>query len=164
MRTTKTEFFILIIMSLIGLASSITVLYEVGVLGKMPPLCTIHGNPVFLGSVVNCAAVLYSSYSTFYGISLEALAAVWFIINLVLITLVIFSDRGISKKIFYVLFGWRFLGIAIVPYLVYLEFFVLHAICIYCTIMHIAIIIDFGIITYLVFSEKSKIKRDLFGS
>ena len=95
MRTTKTEFFILIIMSLIGLASSITVLYEVGVLGKMPPLCTIHGNPVFLGSVVNCAAVLYSSYSTFYGVSLEALAAVWFIINLVLITLVIFSDRGI---------------------------------------------------------------------
>ena len=162
MRTTKVEFFILTIMSLIGLASSLTVIYEFSVLGQLPPLCTFQGNPTFLGAHVNCAIVLSSTYSTFHGISLEAMAAVWFIINLALITTMIFASRGVSRKLFNLLFAWRFLGLAIVPYLVYLEFFVVHAICTYCTIMHAAIIIDFAIITYLVFSENSKIKRDLF--
>ncbi len=163
MRTTKTEFFILTIMSLIGLASSLTVIYEFSILGKLPPLCTLQGNPTFFGAKVNCAIVLSSQYSTFYGISLEALAAVWFIVNLALIATMIFANRDISKKLFNLLFAWRFLGLAIVPYLIYLEFFVVHAICTYCTIMHAAIIIDFAIITYMVFSENSKIRRDLFG-
>jgi Predicted membrane protein len=45
------------------------------------------------------------------------------------------------------LFYWRFLGIVVVPYLIYVETYLLHALCIYCTVMHIMIIIDFTIIT-----------------
>ncbi len=43
------------------------------------------------------------------------------------------------------------MGIIIVPYLVTIEFVVLKAICIYCTIMHFAILIDFAIVTYFLF-------------
>jgi uncharacterized membrane protein len=52
------------------------------------------------------------------------------------------------------LFGWRFLGIVIVPYLVFVELFLAKAICVYCTIMHVAIIADFLIISYLLFYKK----------
>jgi Predicted membrane protein len=45
--------------------------------------------------------------------------------------------------------GWRFIGIAIVPYLIYIELAIVRAICVYCTIMHSAIIIDFILITVL---------------
>jgi len=44
-----------------------------------------------------------------------------------------------------------------VPYLVSLEVFVLKAICIYCTMMHVAIIVDFCIITYFLFIKKGVI-------
>jgi uncharacterized membrane protein len=52
------------------------------------------------------------------------------------------------------LFGWRFIGIVIVPYLVFVELFLVKAICIYCTVMHVAIIADFIIISYLLFYKR----------
>ena len=39
------------------------------------------------------------------------------------------------------------MGVAILPYLIYLEFAVLKAVCIYCTIMHAMILADFAVIT-----------------
>ncbi len=42
-----------------------------------------------------------------------------------------------------------------VPYLLVIELGVLGAICLYCTMMHIAIVTDFVIITYLLFYKKS---------
>jgi len=150
-------------MSIIGIISSFIVIYELDVLGTLPPLCTLPNSPYIFGSQLNCAKVLLSSYSEIDGVSLDFLAAVWFIVNLGLVSALVSLRKEISRIIFKVLFAWRFIGLAIVPYLIYLEFVVLHAICLYCTIMHAAIIIDFIIITFLVFSDKSKIKRDIFG-
>jgi uncharacterized membrane protein len=163
MRATRSEFLILTIMSIIGIISSFIVIYELDVLGTLPPLCTLPNSPYIFGSQLNCAKVLLSSYSEIDGVSLDFLAAVWFIVNLGLVSALVSLRKKISRIIFKVLFAWRFIGLAIVPYLIYLEFVVLHAICLYCTIMHAAIIIDFIIITFLVFSDKSKIKRDIFG-
>ena len=160
MRTSKGEFLLLIMMSIIGLASSIVVIYEWSILHTPPPFCTV-GNTVSTGITLNCAKVLSSPYSNVFGVSLEALAAVWFIVNLFLIILVVSSRVGVARKSIDVLFAWRFLGLIIVPYLIYLELFVLKAICLYCTIMHGAILIDFAIITYLVFSKKSSIHKEL---
>src|ERR1039458_8662472 len=50
-----------------------------------------------------------------------------------------------------VLFVWRFLGLIIVPYLMTIEFAILKTICVYCTIMHGCILIDFAIVTYFLF-------------
>ena len=53
------------------------------------------------------------------------------------------------------MFAWRFVGLAIVPYLMTVEFVILRTVCIYCTIMHVSILIDFVIITYFVFYKKN---------
>lgn len=49
------------------------------------------------------------------------------------------------------------MGIIIVPYLVFVELFLVRAICIYCTMMHVAIVADFIIISYLLFYKKISI-------
>ena len=147
-------FFLLIIMSVIGLISAITVLYEIQVVHTLPPLCTIPTASIS-GVAINCAKVLLSPYGEINGVPLELLAAVWFIINISLVSVVSFTNRKTSRKTLKFLFFWRFLGILIVPYLVYLELFVVKSICLYCTVMHIAIIIDFVIISYFLFSSKS---------
>ncbi|MDG6976023.1 MAG: hypothetical protein JRN27_08035, partial [Nitrososphaerota archaeon] len=50
--------------------------------------------------------------------------------------------------------GWRFIGLILVPYLVFVEVGILHAICVYCTMMHVAIILDFVVVSYLLFFGK----------
>ncbi|MGC8566885.1 MAG: vitamin K epoxide reductase family protein [Caldisphaera sp.] len=74
---------------------------------------------------------------------------------------VLYAPALIAKSSLSMLFIWRFIGLAIVPYLIYLELVVLHAICIYCTIMHGMIIADFTIISLLVFSKRSPIRSIL---
>jgi uncharacterized membrane protein len=160
MHVSKKVFFLLILMSIIGLISAITVLYEFQILNTLPPFCTLNENANFAGAQINCAIVLRSSYSNFvigpFKFPLELLAAIWFIINICMVCVISFGSVVNVKKVLKLLFGWRFFGILIVPYLIYLEFFVVHSICIYCTIMHAAIIIDFIIVSYFLFSKNSK--------
>jgi len=160
MRVTKRVFLLLTVMSIIGLASALTVLYEFQLLGNLPPFCTLGGHASFLGTQINCATVLESIYANInigsLHISLEMLAAVWFIINLCLVCAISFGGAERAKKLLDVLFGWRFFGLIIVPYLLYLEFFVVHSICIYCTVMHACIIIDFIIVSYFLFSKRTE--------
>ena len=85
---------------------------------------------------------------------LELLAVIYFIVNLVLVYLIAFASDRASKLSLSVLFGWRFIGVAMVPYLVFIELFLLHSVCVYCTIMHAAILVDFVIISYVLFFGK----------
>ncbi len=155
MRVTRIKFLLLIAMSIVGLWSSMTVLYLYDILHKPLPFCQWGSTSSISSSIaVNCSRVLSSPYSDIHGIPLDAFAAVWFIINLVLIIAVSFGSESLFKKSFRLLFFWRFLGLVIVPYLVFLEFFVIKAICVYCTVMHISIIIDFIIVSYFLFYKK----------
>ncbi|MCL5102452.1 MAG: vitamin K epoxide reductase family protein [Candidatus Marsarchaeota archaeon] len=156
----RREFAILTAMSIIGLIASGIVLYELYVIHNPPPFCTIDAT--LASTPFNCMKVLTSSYSDVFGVSLDFLAALWFIINIAFVSILTFADKQLAKRIFYVLFVWRFFGIAIVPYLIYLEFFVVHSICLYCTIMHGAIIIDFVIVSYFLFSRHSNIRHTIF--
>ncbi|MEM0147974.1 MAG: vitamin K epoxide reductase family protein [Candidatus Micrarchaeaceae archaeon] len=164
MRSSKRQFLILIAMSIIGLISSFTVIYELDVVHQLPPFCIENNN--ITGITLNCAKVLLSPYSTLYiagtPISVDFLAATWFIINILMVIIITEAKESIAKVFFKILFGWRFFGLIVVPYMLYLEFFVVKSICIYCTIMHGAIIIDFIIMTYLVFSKKSQIRNKLY--
>jgi len=150
LRFSYLKFFVLIVMSLFGIWSSMTVLYLYDIMHQPLPFCVV-GSQQSSGVVLDCYKVLGSSYANVYGVPLDALAAVWFIINLLLVILVSFASDKISIKSLRALFVWRFFGLALVPYLVFLELFVVKAICVYCTIMHVAIIIDFIIVTYLLF-------------
>jgi uncharacterized membrane protein len=111
------------------------------------------------GIELNCDAVLSSRYSQVFGIPLELFAVAYFILNLLLVYLIAFGSDRFYRTSLKVLFVWRFLGIAIVPYLVFVELFLIKAVCVYCTIMHVAIIADFIIISYLLFYKKGSLKQ-----
>ncbi|MFP3160619.1 VKOR family protein [Vulcanisaeta sp. EB80] len=132
--------------SAIGLFASSVVIYTYYYLHKLPPLCTQFKSP-FPGVTIDCERVLSSKYSDIGGVPLDLLAAVWFVINIVLVITYDFGPGRIANVALSTLFYWRFLGIVVVPYLIYVETYLLHALCIYCTVMHIMIIIDFTIIT-----------------
>lgn len=152
-------FVLLVVMSIVGLTSAIVVLYEGWILRTPPPLCIEPGQSIF-NIPINCEKVIFSPYGEIYGIPLELLAAGWFIINISLVSVVSFAKESISRKTLKFLFGWRFIGVAIIPYFLYLEFFVIKSICIYCTIMHIMIIIDFIVISYFLFSKHAKLYKN----
>ena len=156
------DFLILIIMSLIGLASSIVVIIELYIVHSLPPYCKISAS--IGGSVLNCAKVLLSPYANIGPVSLDFLAAAWFIVNIIFVLSIALSSKRTAKTVLDVMFIWRFFGILVVGYLLFLEFIVLHAICIYCTAMHICIIIDFAIVSYVLFSKSSKIRKEILSA
>jgi len=140
-------------MSIVGLTASSIVLYLYYLLHQSLPVCT--SNIKFFGIAINCNAVLGSPYNNIDGFNLDILAVSYFVINLALIFMVAFGSDKLYDRAFNVLFAWRFVGLAIVPYLMTVEFVILKTICIYCTIMHLSILIDFGIITYFIFYKKN---------
>jgi len=154
-RISWTKLAILVAMSIFGLWAALMVVIIFYTLHQGLPYCVV---PVkIFGVTVDCATVLESKYSSVFGVPLELLAVIYFVINLVLIYLVSFASDIVSARSLRILFVWRFIGLAIVPYLVSLELFVVKAICLYCTAMHAAIIVDFCIITYFLFFKKGVI-------
>jgi len=143
---------LLVAMSIFGLWASTMVLVVYYTLGQQLPACKLPtpGAPI----TVDCQAVLSSPYSSIFGVPLELLAVFYFIINLAFIYMISFGPDRLFRTSFRSLFIWRFVGLAMVPYLLFIELGILKAICIYCTMMHIAIIVDFGIISYLLFYKK----------
>jgi uncharacterized membrane protein len=151
MRVSWPKLLLLVAMSLFGLWASSEVLIVYYTLKQSLPFCPLQQGP---GIALNCYAVLSSRYSQIFGIPLELLAVGYFIVNLLLVYLIAFGTDRLFKASLKTLFGWRFLGIIIVPYLVFVELVLIRAICIYCTIMHVAIIADFVIISYLLFYKR----------
>jgi uncharacterized membrane protein len=141
-------------MSVVGLTASSIVLYLYYTLGQLPPGCSALAQ-TFLGLPLDCSVVLSSNYNSIYGLNLDVLAVTYFIVNLALIFFVGFGSDWLYQKAFKALFAWRFVGLAIVPYLMTVEFVILRTICIYCTIMHVSILVDFLIITYFIFYKKN---------
>jgi uncharacterized membrane protein len=151
MRISWLKLVLLMAMSLFGLWASSMVLVVYYTLKQGLPFCPLQGGP---GIALNCYAVLSSRYSQIFGIPLELLAVGYFIVNLILVYFIAFGSDRLFKTSLKTLFGWRFIGIVIVPYLVFVELFLVRAICVYCTMMHVAIVADFIIISYLLFYKK----------
>lgn len=147
-------------MSVFGLWASSTVLVIFYALKDSLPLCPNASYWTPFGYIhLDCGAVLSSKYSTFYGVPLEVFALFYFAVNIGLVYVIGFGPERAYRICLNILFGWRFIGIIIVPYLVFIEFFVLHAICLYCSIMHIAIVTDFIIISYLLFFKEDSLEE-----
>jgi uncharacterized membrane protein len=155
MRISRLKLLLLVVMSAFGLWASGMVLVVYYYLGQALPFCPSGSGS---GIVFDCNAVLSSRYSQFFGIPLELFAVVYFIVNLLLVGVIAFGSERSFGRAFNILFAWRFIGILIVPYLVFVELFLLKAICVYCTVMHVAIIADFIVISYLLFYKRD----DLF--
>lgn len=98
---------------------------------QIPLVCSQNG-------LVNCNAVLTSLESQWWGIPVSAWGLGWFILYAV------FLARGVPA-------GWRLgwvgVGVVAVVYLIYVEFVVLGAICLWCSALHLTILSLFGIET-----------------
>jgi uncharacterized membrane protein len=152
MRISWLKLLLLVAMSVFGLWASSMVVIVYYTLKQELPFCPYQGGP---GIALNCYAVLSSRYSQVFGIPLELLAVGYFMVNLILVYFIAFGSDRLFKTSLKTLFGWRFIGIAIVPYLIFVELFLVRAICVYCTMMHVAIVADFIIISYLLFFKKA---------
>lgn len=86
---------------------------------------------------------------------LEVFAVFYFFANVVMVYIIAFGNERQFRITYRTLFLWRFLGLGFVAYLVPVELFVLKAICVYCSIMHTMIVIDFVIISYFLFYKKA---------
>lgn len=126
--------YIMIALSLIGFAASILGYVEYRQsLQEGSFICSVDES-----SKIRCSAVYALPQASLFGkIHFSDLAPVYFTIMLLLSLL--FTATG-SKTVLIVLAGLSVIGVVLVPYLVYLEIFVAHAICIWCTIMHVSII------------------------
>jgi len=158
LRISKLKLFILLVMSAIGIWASATVLIIFYTLKQQLPFCPTGTYNVFGYYIhLDCGAVLSSSYSVVFGIPLELAALVYFLVNVAMVFVIAFASDRAAKLTVNLLFVWRFLGVALVPYLIFVELFLIHAICVYCTIMHAAILIDFAVISYLLFFGKNSL-------
>ena len=160
MRISKLKLFVLVAMSAFGVWASGTVLVIFYTLNQQLPLCPTG---TFFGLHLDCGAVLSSSYSKIFGVPLELLAMAYFMVNLCMVYLIAFGSKRVSDLMLEVLFGWRFIGLIIVPYLVFVEVGILHAICVYCTMMHVAIVLDFVVVSYLLFFGKHALLNEADG-
>jgi uncharacterized membrane protein len=161
MRVSKWKFVILVAMSIVGLFAASETLFIYYIFKQTLPYC----NAGSVGGIsLDCNAVLGSRYSQIFGVPLELFAVAYFVINLLLVYLVTFGSSRIFSRALTILFGWRFVGLMIVPYLVFIEFIVLKAVCIYCTIMHAAIIADFIVISYFLFFRKNSLWEEAEGT
>jgi uncharacterized membrane protein len=151
LRITRLKFLLLVAMSTFGLWASGMVMVVFYEMKQALPFCPSNEGP---GLVLNCQAVLGSSYSMVFGVPLELFAVAYFVINILLVCAIAFGPGRLFNGAFDILFAWRFIGILLVPYLVFVEVFIVRAICLYCTFMHIAIVADFVVITYFLFYKK----------
>ncbi|MDG6947731.1 MAG: vitamin K epoxide reductase family protein [Nitrososphaerota archaeon] len=148
MRISWLKLLVLVAMSVFGLWASGTVLVIFYSLHQQLPLCPTAS---FYGLHFDCGAVLSSQYSRVFGVPLELLVMAYFLANLGLVYLFAFGSPRVSSLALEVLFGLRFIGVIIVPYLLFVELYIIRAICVYCTMMHVAIILDFAVVSYLLF-------------
>lgn len=129
----------LIIFSMIGLIMSSILLYVTYIIESLPPGCYLN-QEILPGISIDCIKVFSSEYSYIFSIPLEILAFVYFIIDIILNYLLILNKKDFFKNLIFIL---RTIGIIFIPYLIYLEFFVINSFCIYCTIMQLMILLNF---------------------
>ncbi|EWS99855.1 Vitamin K epoxide reductase [Intrasporangium oryzae NRRL B-24470] len=88
-----------------------------------------------IGGAVDCVKVTTSAWSTFLGIPVALLGLLFFVVTLVLCLPAVWR-RG-EAWLDPVRLGWLTIGLGMVLYLVWAELFRIHAICLWCTVVHV---------------------------
>jgi uncharacterized membrane protein len=106
-----------------------------------------HNEALCLPGVGNCETVNSSQYATIAGMPVAVVGAVGYLTILAL--LILENTPGIIQENGRILvFGLGLIGVIFSGYLTYIEIAVLHAICPFCVLSAIAMLIIFGISTY----------------
>jgi uncharacterized membrane protein len=88
-----------------------------------------------IGGVVDCAKVTTSAWSTFLGVPVALLGLVFFVVTTVLCLPSVW--RSPAAWLDAARLGWLTVGLAMVLYLVWAELYGVHAICLWCTVVHV---------------------------
>lgn len=89
-----------------------------------------------IGGVIDCAKVTTSAWSTFLGVPVALLGVVFFLVSLALC--LPGTWRRTEGWLDAVRLGWLTVGLVMALYLVWAELFRVHAICLWCTAVHVA--------------------------
>ncbi|WP_374970530.1 vitamin K epoxide reductase family protein [Terrabacter sp. BE26] len=89
-----------------------------------------------IGGVVDCAKVTTSAWSTFLGVPVALLGVVFFVVALGLCLPRVW--RRPEPWLDAVRLGWLTVGLGMALYLVWAELYRIHAICLWCTAVHVA--------------------------
>ncbi len=116
-----------LVLALAGLAVSAYLTFE-HFTANATLACSING-------IVDCAKVTTSAWSTFLGVPVALLGLVFFIVALGLTLPRVW--RRPERWLDMVRLGWLTIGIGMVLYLVWAELYRVHAICLWCTAVHI---------------------------
>ncbi len=129
---------IVLVLSIIGIVDSAYATYEHYALlseSEQGSFCDIN-------AAVSCTAVNTSPYSEMFGIPTAFYGVMWFLVTVVLgYQLLKEHKSGFWKNTPFYLFAWSIVGLLTVFWLVYAELFLIGAICLLCTIVHIIVII-----------------------
>lgn len=90
--------------------------------------CSVNG-------VVDCAKVTTSPWSTFLGVPVAPLGLVFFVVTLALCLPAVW--RRAQRWLDLARFGWLTVGLGMALYLVWAEVYRIHAICLWCTAVHV---------------------------
>ena len=91
-------------------------------------------------SVVNCETVVTSPSSVVVGIPVAYYGVAWFVVMLVLLAVPSESRGwGLARLV------WAGLGVLTVLYLLRTELFVIGAICLWCTAVHVLVLLIFAV-------------------
>jgi uncharacterized membrane protein len=88
-----------------------------------------------IGGVVDCARVTSSAWSTFLGIPVAVLGLFFFVVTLGLCLPRVW--RSPAAWLDPARIGWLTVGLGFALYLVWAELFRIHAICLWCTVVHV---------------------------
>lgn len=101
-----------------------------------------HTTALCLPGIGDCETVNTSRYSEIYGIPIALLGA---LVYLAILLIVLLKDKAsfLSEYGLYLLFGISLVGVLYSAYLTYIEIAVLHAICPFCVISAIVILLIF---------------------
>ena len=80
-----------------------------------------------------CDTVLTSAYATFGGIPIALFGALYYLI-LIVFALMLLTSETQNKKIMRLIFVMTAAAVLASSVLVYLQFFVIHALCMYCLV------------------------------
>jgi uncharacterized membrane protein len=94
--------------------------------------------------VINCAKVTSSAQSSLLGIPVALLGLLFF----VGMTVLCLPQAWARERLILVRLGAAATGILFVFYLVYAELFILDAICLWCTSVHVVTLLLFGTILF----------------
>jgi len=112
------------LLALIGLGISLYLTLAHYAQGQVPLACATTG-------VVNCELVTSSAESAIGPVPVALLGAAWFAVYLGLLA---FKVTGPFQL------AWAATGLAFVFYLVYAELFLIGALCLWCTAIHLVVI------------------------